>query len=188
MTQHSRRSTRPCPYPRAQCDRDAPRQSPMPLATHGSDSMETLGQDYIRTARARGLSEQSLALGHALRNALLPAIRATGVNLGYLLSGAVIAVAAGGHIRRGAGVQPAGRRIAGPPEPTDCAIARLTDSRCVGCGEGYHPMCYSCAYTLRNVRTGGSHAVRNLHHRSLSRGLHASPGPQRRSGADRIRR
>ncbi len=52
--------------------------------------LETLGQDYIRMARAKGLSEQSVALGHALRNALLPAIGATGVSLGYLLSGAVI--------------------------------------------------------------------------------------------------
>ena len=52
--------------------------------------LETLGQDYIRTARAKGLSEQTVAIGHALRNALLPAIGATGVNLGYLLSGAVI--------------------------------------------------------------------------------------------------
>ena len=52
--------------------------------------LETLGQDYIRTARAKGLTEQSVTFGHALRNALLPAIGATGVNLGYLLSGAVI--------------------------------------------------------------------------------------------------
>ena len=52
--------------------------------------LETLGQDYIRTARAKGLPEQTVAFRHALRNALLPAIGATGVNLGYLLSGAVI--------------------------------------------------------------------------------------------------
>ena len=52
--------------------------------------LETLGQDYIRTARAKGLSERTVAFGHALRNALLPAIGATGVSLGYLLSGAVI--------------------------------------------------------------------------------------------------
>ena len=52
--------------------------------------LETLGQDYIRTARAKGLSEQTVVIWHALRNALLPAIGATGVNLGYLLSGAVI--------------------------------------------------------------------------------------------------
>ncbi len=52
--------------------------------------LETLGQDYIRTARAKGLAERPVAFTHALRNALLPAIGATGVNLGYLLSGAVI--------------------------------------------------------------------------------------------------
>ena len=52
--------------------------------------LEVLGQDYVRTARAKGLSEQTVVVGHALRNALLPAIGAIGVNLGYLLSGAVI--------------------------------------------------------------------------------------------------
>ena len=52
--------------------------------------LEVMGQDYIRTARAKGLSEQTVVTGHVLRNALLPAIGATGVNLGYLLSGAVI--------------------------------------------------------------------------------------------------
>ncbi len=52
--------------------------------------LETLGQDYIRTAQAKGLSEQTVAFRHALRNAMLPAIGATGVSLGYLLSGAVI--------------------------------------------------------------------------------------------------
>ena len=52
--------------------------------------LETLGQDFVRTARAKGLSEQTVAFRHALRNALLPAIGATGVNVGYLLSGAVI--------------------------------------------------------------------------------------------------
>ena len=52
--------------------------------------LETLGQDYIRTARAKGLSEFTVSSRHALRNALLPAIGATGVSLGYLLSGAVI--------------------------------------------------------------------------------------------------
>ncbi len=52
--------------------------------------LEILGQDYIRTAQAKGLSQQAVVVRHALRNALLPAIGATGVNLGYLLSGAVI--------------------------------------------------------------------------------------------------
>lgn len=55
-----------------------------------ASTLETLGQDYIRTARAKGLSELAVSSRHALRNALLPAIGATGVNLGHLLSGAVI--------------------------------------------------------------------------------------------------
>ena len=52
--------------------------------------LEVLGQDYIRTAQAKGLPDQTVVIVHALRNALLPAIGATGVNLGYLLGGAVI--------------------------------------------------------------------------------------------------
>ncbi|MCY4112376.1 MAG: ABC transporter permease [Chloroflexi bacterium] len=52
--------------------------------------LEVLGQDYIRTARAKGLSEQAVIVGHALRNALLPAIGATGVMVAHLLGGAVI--------------------------------------------------------------------------------------------------
>ena len=55
-----------------------------------ASTLETLGQDYIRTARAKGLSEPTVSFRHALRNALLPAIAATGVSLGHLLSGAVI--------------------------------------------------------------------------------------------------
>ena len=55
-----------------------------------ASTLETLSQDYIRTARAKGLSERTVSYRHALRNALLPAIGATGVNLGHLLSGAVI--------------------------------------------------------------------------------------------------
>ena len=52
--------------------------------------LDVLGQDYIRTARAKGLSEQMVVMKHALRNALLPAIGATGVILAHLLGGAVI--------------------------------------------------------------------------------------------------
>ena len=52
--------------------------------------LDVLGQDYIRTARAKGLSEQTVVVRHALRNALLPAIGATGVILAHLLGGAVI--------------------------------------------------------------------------------------------------
>jgi peptide/nickel transport system permease protein len=52
--------------------------------------METLGADYIRTARAKGLSRSRILVGHALRNAVLPALAFTGLQVGFLLGGAVI--------------------------------------------------------------------------------------------------
>ena len=52
--------------------------------------METLGADYIRTARAKGLSRSRILIGHALRNAALPALAFTGLQVGFLLGGAVI--------------------------------------------------------------------------------------------------
>ena len=52
--------------------------------------LETLHEDYIRTARAKGLSEHRVIWRHALRNALLPVITLLGLQLGTLLGGAVI--------------------------------------------------------------------------------------------------
>jgi peptide/nickel transport system permease protein len=52
--------------------------------------IETLGTDYIRTARAKGLSRSRILVGHALRNAALPALAFTGLQIGFLLGGAVI--------------------------------------------------------------------------------------------------
>lgn len=52
--------------------------------------LETLGEDYIRTARAKGLPEHTVVLRHGLRNALLPVVTLLGLQLGALLSGAVI--------------------------------------------------------------------------------------------------
>jgi peptide/nickel transport system permease protein len=52
--------------------------------------LEALGQEYIKTARAKGLSPAAVIAGHALRNALLPVITLLGLQLGLLLSGAVI--------------------------------------------------------------------------------------------------
>lgn len=52
--------------------------------------IETLGADYIRTARAKGLSRSRILVGHALRNAALPALAFTGLQIGFLLGGAVI--------------------------------------------------------------------------------------------------
>ena len=52
--------------------------------------IETMGQDYIRTARAKGLSEQKVILKHGLRASLTPIVSLVGVDLGVLLGGAVI--------------------------------------------------------------------------------------------------
>jgi len=52
--------------------------------------IETLSADYIRTARAKGLSRSRILTGHALRNAVLPALAFTGLQVGFLLGGAVI--------------------------------------------------------------------------------------------------
>ncbi|MCR8724663.1 nickel ABC transporter permease [Frigidibacter sp. ROC022] len=55
-----------------------------------SSLLEVLGQDYVRTARAKGLSEWLVVMRHALRNSLIPIISVLGVSLGHLLGGAVI--------------------------------------------------------------------------------------------------
>jgi peptide/nickel transport system permease protein len=52
--------------------------------------LEVLGEDYIRTARAKGLQERTVILRHAMRNALLPVVTLLGLQLGTLLGGAVI--------------------------------------------------------------------------------------------------
>lgn len=52
--------------------------------------IEVMSQDYIRTARAKGLSEQAVFFKHALRNALIPLVTITGLNFGFLLAGAVL--------------------------------------------------------------------------------------------------
>ncbi|MCH7935806.1 MAG: ABC transporter permease [Proteobacteria bacterium] len=52
--------------------------------------IETLRQDYIRTARATGASEARVVFGHALRNALIPVVTIIALDFGYLFSGALI--------------------------------------------------------------------------------------------------
>lgn len=52
--------------------------------------IETLRQDYIRTARAKGLTENRVVLHHALRNALIPVVTILALDLGVLFSGALI--------------------------------------------------------------------------------------------------
>jgi peptide/nickel transport system permease protein len=55
-----------------------------------SAMLDSLGQDYIRTARAKGASERSVMYKHALRNALIPFITSVGIMTGYLLGGAIV--------------------------------------------------------------------------------------------------
>jgi peptide/nickel transport system permease protein len=52
--------------------------------------LESLAQDYVRTARAKGMMERIVVLRHALRNALLPATTVMGLNIGFLLGGALL--------------------------------------------------------------------------------------------------
>ncbi len=52
--------------------------------------LETLSQDYVRTARSKGVRERSITYRHALRNAMIPIVTVIGLQFGALLSGAVI--------------------------------------------------------------------------------------------------
>jgi peptide/nickel transport system permease protein len=55
-----------------------------------SSLLEVMRQDYVRTARAKGLSERDVVWIHALKNSLIPMITVAGVQVGYLLGGAVV--------------------------------------------------------------------------------------------------
>jgi ABC-type dipeptide/oligopeptide/nickel transport system permease component len=55
-----------------------------------SSLLEVIRQDYVRTARAKGLSEFRVVVAHALRNALLPVVIIVGLRFGYMLGGAVV--------------------------------------------------------------------------------------------------
>jgi ABC-type dipeptide/oligopeptide/nickel transport system permease component len=65
-----------------------------PIAIHSrlvrSGMIEALGQDFVRTARAKGLKERAVIYRHALRNALLPLITVIGLEIGSLLNGSVV--------------------------------------------------------------------------------------------------
>lgn len=55
-----------------------------------STMLDVLGQDYVRTARAKGLAERLVIYRHCLKNAMVPVITVAGVQVGYLLGGAVL--------------------------------------------------------------------------------------------------
>jgi peptide/nickel transport system permease protein len=52
--------------------------------------LDVLNADYVRTARAKGLPEKAVLLGHALRNAIQPIVTMVGMDLGYYLGGIVL--------------------------------------------------------------------------------------------------
>ena len=55
-----------------------------------SSVIEELGEDYVRTARAKGLSERKVIYKHVLKNGLIPVVTILGLQLGILLAGAII--------------------------------------------------------------------------------------------------
>ena len=55
-----------------------------------SSVIEELGEDYVRTARAKGLSEKTVVYKHVLKNGLIPVVTILGLQLGVLLAGAII--------------------------------------------------------------------------------------------------
>jgi peptide/nickel transport system permease protein len=52
--------------------------------------IETMGEDYIRTARAKGLPERTVVLRHGVRSAITPVVTALGLDIGILLGGAIL--------------------------------------------------------------------------------------------------
>jgi peptide/nickel transport system permease protein len=55
-----------------------------------SSMLEVLSQDYVRTARSKGISERAVVINHALRNAWLPVVTMVGLEFGFLLGGVVV--------------------------------------------------------------------------------------------------
>ncbi|MBT3172885.1 MAG: ABC transporter permease, partial [Rhodospirillaceae bacterium] len=64
--------------------------SPILVASLRAAMLDVMGEDYIEVARSKGLSPRRIMFKHVLRNALIPAITVLSINIGWLLSGAVI--------------------------------------------------------------------------------------------------
>jgi ABC-type dipeptide/oligopeptide/nickel transport system permease component len=63
---------------------------PTDLRVIRAGMLDSLAQDYVRTARAFGISDRRITYGYALRNAALPLITVVGIDLGYLLGGTIV--------------------------------------------------------------------------------------------------
>jgi peptide/nickel transport system permease protein len=66
------------------------RSSALVMRLTRSSMLEVLRQDYIRTARAKGASEQSVNYHHALRNAVLPVVTVIGIEAAFLMGGLIV--------------------------------------------------------------------------------------------------
>ena len=55
-----------------------------------SSMLEVINQDFVRTARSKGVSERNVLIKHALRNGLLPVVNVLGINLAFILAGSII--------------------------------------------------------------------------------------------------
>jgi peptide/nickel transport system permease protein len=66
-----------------------------------ASTMEALRQDYVRTARAKGLSNRQVVVGHVLRNAMIPVVTILALNFGALFSGALITETMFGYLGMG---------------------------------------------------------------------------------------
>jgi ABC-type dipeptide/oligopeptide/nickel transport system permease component len=69
-----------------------------------SAMLETLGEDYVLTARAKGLPQRRIVVSHALRNAMLPIATLTALSLGYIVAGAILVEAVFSYHGIGEGV------------------------------------------------------------------------------------
>ena len=63
---------------------------PLIVRTLRAGMLEIMGMDYVKTARAKGLRRRTVLFRHVVRNALIPTIAIVGVNMGFLLGGAVV--------------------------------------------------------------------------------------------------
>ncbi len=64
--------------------------APILIRTLRNSILESFGTDYIKTARAKGLEERNVVVGHVLRNALMPSVTLLGITMGGLMGGTVI--------------------------------------------------------------------------------------------------
>ena len=65
-------------------------QAPITMRLVRSGMMDVLNQDYVRTARAKGLAEHKVLIKHAFKNACIPVITILGLQFGQLLGGAIV--------------------------------------------------------------------------------------------------